>query len=90
MSEASARKLAEIKARVEAGMTLYDLRRECIEYLMMGLYETYGPDDGEQDNGNAKANAANAVQHGNLVISVVNRLKDFARNVVKLEGNLVL
>jgi hypothetical protein len=83
------------KARIAAGMTLYELREDCIGYLAMGLRvlpslnKSSDPDYRKQENGDAKANTANPVYRGDHIVSVVNRLKNFASDLFKRVLNLV-
>jgi hypothetical protein len=86
MNDASRRKLAEIRARVASGKKLYQLERECNEFLMLSLTEfdlekSDSTDNRERYNCDAKADAANHVEGGNAVISLVNRLKRVAKNL---------
>jgi hypothetical protein len=82
MNDASRRKLAEIQAGIRSGKNLYQLQKECNEYLLLS-FDGYKPkseksddaDNGEQDDRNTKGQAANAVEHSDIVVCLVNRLK---------------
>jgi hypothetical protein len=88
MNDASKRKLAEIKARAAAGNSLYKLKENCIEFLMLsltefGLEKSDNPNDGKRQDCNTKAESTNHVKRSNSIISDKNRLKSVSKNSLK-------